>query len=120
MTLSDFEATSVPMELVHPTKGPTGVKLEVLGPDSPEFRNLRNSFLKKRIAQGNDAKVDVDELTAQNDELLAVCVIGWSDDDFFGEAFSKAAMLKILKNVKASWIREQLNSFTDDRNNFFR
>jgi hypothetical protein len=119
LTLADFEATSVSMELVHPTKGAIGVTLEVTGPDSPAYRNLQNGFIKRRIAS-DATKVDVDEVIEQNNELLATCVLGWSDDEFFGEPFSKAAMLKILRNVKAAWIRDQLNAFTDDRKNFFR
>lgn len=118
--LEDLAACSVPMKLVHPTKGELDVSLEVTGPDSPEFRNLRMSYIKRRIALGDKAQTDIEEVTAQNDELLAVCVVGWSDDEFFGGPFSKQAITAIIKNPKLSWIRDQLNSFTDERTNFFR
>jgi hypothetical protein len=118
--LLDLEAVSVPMELNHPTKGLLGVTLEVLGPDSPEYRNLRNNFLKRRIAQGEKVTIDIDEVTEQNNELLATCVVGWSDDEMFGGPFSKEKMIEILKNIKLSWLRDQLSEFTDERKNFFR
>lgn len=119
-TLAELEATSVPMKLVHPTKGELDVSLEVTGPDSPEFRALRTSFIKRRIAKGDSAVNDFDEITQQTDELLAVSVVGWSDDKFFGGPFSRKAIMDILKNPKLAWIRDQLNAFTDERTNFFR
>lgn len=84
ITLSDLEATSVFLELKHPkTNEPLGVILEVLGPDSPPFRNLFNTFLERRIAK-DDSEDSLADVTAHNDELLSTCVIGWSSDEFFG------------------------------------
>jgi len=121
-TLDDFEATSVQMELKSPKTGEgLGVFLELLGPDSVEFRNCRNQFIKKRAAQ--TAEVTTDELemiSSHLDELLTACVVGWSSDAFFKCAFSKTAVLDIMRNVKYAWIRDQVNEFTDKRANFFR
>ena len=120
LILADLEATSVQMEVAHPTLGPQGVFLEVVGPDNPQFRSLRDSFLKRRLAMGDSYKPDFDEAIKQHNELLLTCVVGWSDDEFFGGPFSKEKMLDILRNTKLAWLREQLDEFTNSRNNFFR
>lgn len=120
-TLADLDAISVPMEIRHPkTDEPIGVFIEVLGPDSAEFRNLSKIQTARRLAKGEKAKIDLDELARDNDELLATCVVGWSDDNFFGQPYSRQAVLELFKNPQRAWLRKQIDEFTDDRKNFFR
>jgi len=120
-TLADLDAVPVQMEIKHPkTDEPIGVFVEVQGPDSAEFRNLSKAQATRRIAKGDKAKVDLEEMARDNDELLATCVVGWTNNEFFGEPYSKQAVLNLLKNPQRAWFRKQLDEFTDDRKNFFR
>ena len=119
--LSDLDAISVLMEIKHPkTDEPIGVFIELTGPDSPTFRNLSKQQTARRLAKGEKAKVDLDELTNNNDELIASCIVGWSDEDFFLAPYSKQAALDLVKNPQRAWLRRQIDEFTDERKNFFR
>lgn len=120
-TLADLDAISVQMEIKHPkTEEPTGVFIELLGPDSAVFRNLSKQQATRRLAKGEKAKINLDELTNDNDDLLASCIVGWTDEEFFLTPYSKQAALDLVKNPARAWLRRQIDEFTDERKNFFR
>jgi hypothetical protein len=120
-TLADLDAISVQMEIKHPkTDEPTGVFIELIGPDSADFRNLSKVQATKRLAKGDKAPVNLEELTNDNDNLIATCIVGWTDEDFFGMPYSKQAALDLMKNPQRAWLRRQIDEFTDERKNFFR
>lgn len=118
LTLADLGATSVSFELKHPKSGEDlGVQVELVGPDSAEFRDLAKAHL---IKHSNDKKSDIEASLTQGELLLATCVVGWSDDEFFGGAYSRDRVLSIIRDPKLRWLREQLDIFTNERTNFFR
>lgn len=118
-TLADLGATSVAYELKHPKTGePLGVTIDVTGSDTVEFRELAKSQIIRSAAR--PAGQDLNERMADDEALLMTCIRGWSDDEFFGGPFSKEAALAIVRNPAYSWLREQVNAFTNDRKNFFR
>jgi hypothetical protein len=120
-TLADLDAVSVPMEIKHPKTGESiGVTIELLGPDSATFRNLSRQQAVRRLAKGEKAPVDLVELTDNNDQLLASCIVGWTDEAFFLGPYTKAAALELIKNPARAWLRRQIDDFTEDRKNFFR
>ena len=119
--LADLGATSVPYELKHPKTGEgLGVTIDLVGPDSAEFRALTKSYLIKHAAKAEKAKVDIEAALEQSESLLAICIVGWSDDEFFGGAYSREFTLTLLRESKFRWMRDQIDAYTNDRTNFFR
>jgi hypothetical protein len=119
-TLEDLGATSIPYELKHPkTNEPLGVFIDVVGPDSNEFTSLSKAYHIKNRAKSRD-EVPAEELLAYSESLLASCIVGWSDDEFFGGAYSREKVLSILRDARFNWLRSQVDTFTNDRTHFFR
>ena len=119
-TIADLFPIPVDLPLNHPVTGePLGVSLKVVGPDSTEFRDARNAFIKRHPVNG-DKIPDAIELQGENDAILASLIIGWSSDEFFQGAFTKDAALKLVSNPGLNWMKQQLGEFTDKRSHFFR
>jgi len=120
MKITDLFPVAVDLQLNHPVTGdPLGVSLKVVGPDSVQFRNARNEFLRVR-GLNSDKEATPDELQGYNDKILASLVIGWSDTEFFGGEYSPTAALNLISTPELGWLRDQLSKFTDKRTNFFR
>lgn len=80
---------------------------------------LQNKKLKE--LQGSGPRSTAEELEENTTELLAACVVGWSDNFVFdGEvpAFSQAKARAILSDPRVKWIREQVEGFAGDIANF--
>jgi hypothetical protein len=118
MTLADLKPTSIDMELIHPTKGATGIMLKIVGQDSVQFRQLSKGLMKNRLEQGKDTKIDVDQLEKDNAALAAACIVGW-DEGVFGPYTADKAV-EYMIDPELAWIREQVESFVKTRSNFFR
>jgi hypothetical protein len=117
-SLADLKPTSAKMELIHPVEGATGVFVELTGQDSMSFRTISKKLMKQRLAQGSDAKIDVDKLEKDNAELAASCIVGW-DEEVFGE-FSPEKAKEFMMDPELSWMREEIEAFVKTRTNFFR
>jgi hypothetical protein len=119
LTIADFLPVPVDLELKHPVSNePLGVFIRVVGPDSTEFRDARNAFIKKHPI--NSDAPDAVALQAENDVILASLIVGWSSDEFFQGPFTKAAALALISNPGYNWLKRQLGDFTDKTSNFFR
>lgn len=120
LTIADLFPVPVDLELKHPVSGESlGVMLKVVGPDSTEFRDARNAFIKKFPVDGAKTP-DAVELQKENDAILASMIVGWSNDEFFGNPFSKDVALGLMTNPGLNWLKQQIGEFTDKRSNFFR
>ena len=120
-SLFDLLPISVPLELKHPVSGePLGVFLNVVGPDSVQFRKVRNAVFQRRALRAATNPMTIDELAEENDELVASTIVGWSDDAYFGGAFTPEAAKAIIANPGFSWLKKQVDAFTDINSNFFR
>lgn len=117
MTLNDLRPTTKKIELIHPTQGNTGIYVELVGQDSKAFRERSKALMKQRLAEGKDAKIDVDQLEKDNADLAATCVVGW-DEEVFGP-FSKEKAREIMGDPELTWIREQVEEAVKERTNFF-
>jgi hypothetical protein len=117
-SLADLMPQATKMELVHPTRGPLGIYLEVIGQDSKPFRDLGKRLMKARLGK-KDGPVDVDQLEKDNAELAAACIVGWTDDQAFDGPYSPARAIELMAMPELSWIREEVEAFVRERSNFF-
>lgn len=145
-TLDTIAAQSTPheMELVHPTtKKPLGVFLNLVGPESPEFKARVAKEANRERRRAFEAKrkgAPVDPTTLEEDEafgisLVADLVKGWRtviDEGVVGKqpksepviiwkgeklAFTPENLSRWLTHFK-SWVVPQINDFTQDLGNF--
>lgn len=117
MKLEQLLPSVAKMELIHPGTGPTGIYFNLIGQDSKAFRDKARAIAKSLNAKQKD--VDFTSLEDKNDELIATCVVGWSDTEAFGE-YSPARALEIIKMDELSWIKEEVEAFIKERANFFQ
>ena len=121
MKLEALMPTVAKMELVHPAKGPMGVYLHLIGQDTKAFRDKARAVAKALNDKKN--KVEFDQLEQQNIEMVATCIVGWSDElsgeDGFG-TYTPARALELMQKEELSWVKEQVEEFVKDRANFFR
>lgn len=108
------------MELEHPVTGePLGIKIKLAGVDSDyykkEIRRQQNKRLKKGIRN-----IKAEELENEAIELLVACTLAWENVEYNGEALEckPENVRKIYKEFP--WIREQVDSFINDRANFVK
>lgn len=53
-------------------------------------------------------------------ELAACAIIGWDNDEYMGGTYTPEYALELMKKPELSFVREQINTFVTDKNNFFR
>lgn len=103
-----------------PNGEPTGITLKVVGQDSVAFRTVAKKFGQQMLTA--DAKPSINDLEAQNAELVSACVLGWKGlEDADGEpmAYSPEKALELLSKPELTFIREQVETFISKRVNFF-
>ena len=119
--MSAAASAGADLHLKHPA---TGEKLfcedgspfvvRVLGNDAPTVKDAFRSIKEKR-AKGTMTE----EEAAQ--EMVAVCVVGWSDDmELDGKPFkySPDNARKLVRDERTAWIAEQIAPFALSRRNF--
>lgn len=117
MKLENLLPSVAKMELNHPVNGPTGIFLSLIGQDSKVFRDKAREIA--RNLNDKQGKVNPLDLEKQNVELVACCIVGWSDEEAFGP-YSPARALELMQMDELSWVKEEVESFIKERSNFFR
>lgn len=96
------------------------LSIKLAGTDSAAYKNKQREFQNKRIQKmAKRRKVDLNSTDHEECALLAACTLGWSNI-FDGKEkleFSVEAAEKLY--AKYGWIKEQVDEFIGDRNNFF-
>ena len=118
-TLADLLPTSSKLELIHPTQGPLGIHLHIVGPDSKAYREEGKRLMKLRLENNATVnKVDVDQMEKDNARLAASCIVGW-DAEFLGEEYSPERAYELMFMPELAWIRELVEAAVKDRARFF-
>ena len=120
------EMTSV-LHLKHPVTNElleledgSPLTIELMGMESAVAKNIVKARSQKMMNSRKGLKLDIDEAMSFNANLLSKLTVGWtniSDDDTMIE-FSKAAAHDLY--MKHSWLRDQVDEFVTDRENFFK
>tara|TARA_R110002051_G_scaffold324424_2_gene421627 strand:+ start:24062 stop:24481 length:420 start_codon:yes stop_codon:yes gene_type:complete len=90
--------------------------VKVLGADSDLYRNVVKRRLE-RLQNKKSKKIDMDESEAKGIDLLAKCTLDcYLIEDGKPIEFSKNEMVRLY--TKYPWLREQVDKFIDERENF--
>lgn len=120
------------MTLVHPiTKQPlrdeagTEAFISLYSADSEVARKHQRTVGKRRLAMRRGAKPTIEEIEAEQVELLAVLtadwyLLGWRDSQPLSEPFSLENARELYGLAGATWIREQVDDWLGDRANFVK
>lgn len=123
MKISDLAAKPITVELKHPvTKQPLGVTVNIVGKNSSQFKNKFYEIVEKAQAAGQDKKLPAEKMKAaevQGAELIAHCIVGWSDNEFFEGEYSVDRALQIVGAPELAWVKEQLDAAIVDDSLFF-
>ena len=107
----------VEVKIYHPlTKEPTDITFTVCGADSKKYRNALREAMVKRMANQNEeiAEFDNDEI-----EILAKCTIDFKGLLIDGKEPDKSLEGIIALYSEFSWIKDQIDKFIANKNNFF-
>src|SRR5688572_24167571 len=105
MKLEQLMPSVAKMELIHPGTGATGLFLNLIGQDSKVFRDKARAVAKSMTGKKAN-EMDTAHLEKQNIELVAACVVGWSDEEAFGP-YSPARAIEVMSMDELAWIKEQ-------------
>lgn len=95
--------------------------IRLLGADSKEFMKISHKLQEKRLQRrfkGGKQKFSLEELDADSMELLVACTKGWKHLQLDGApvVFNDANVKMVY--TRFPWIREQVDTFVNDRSNF--
>jgi hypothetical protein len=117
MKLDDIRTKVAKMPIKHPDGELLGIEIHLTGQDTKQFRAKAREIAKSMVGKQT---IDLDTQMAHNDELVASCVVGWSDDEFFGGEYSPERAHAMITDPDYAFVREQVELFIADRKNFFR
>jgi hypothetical protein len=120
--------TGVAMELRHPEsgevvmngKGP--VTISLVGEDAEVYRQALHEQLNRRFNVRNKrgaAPVTAEQLETDAVDLLVTATVGWSGIVFDGAELPCTPENARMVYGKLRWLRGQVESFIQDRSNFF-
>ena len=122
-TLMDLAAKPVDVALTHPVTGEDlGVTVKMVGKNSRRFKDKFYEAIAEASSDAENAKSSAERMKAaeaRGATLIAHCIIGWSDDEFFGGMYSAERALEIVSNPETAWVREQLDAAIVDEKRFF-
>lgn len=127
--LNMFEASEKPQILVlrHPVSDEPikDVELQVVGSDSPVFKEVDKIFASKRLnafasKKKGEAVIGYDDIVDEKIEKCSACVVGWSGLTLDGKPFEYSKENSKMLMVRFSWICAQVEAFINDRSNFFK
>lgn len=124
MKITDFAAKPIQLELKHPVSGEgLGVKVTIVGKNSRQFKSKFYDIVEASQREGADKKSSVEKMRVaekQSAELIAICMLGWSDDEFFGGEFSTEKALEIVGQPELSWVKDQIDAAIVEEGIFFQ
>jgi len=109
--IRDLAAKPKKVNLVHPVLGETDIWVEVVGPQSKQFRSALKAF---------EALPEAEQSTAEaNLKFLSACVVGW-DSEAFGEVHTPEAAERLFTEPENGWMVAFLTPIIQDHAKFFR
>lgn len=114
-TLKDLLPHDSQLQLVHPTMGELDVYLTMRGFYSDTVRHS-----VERAVELSNKQASKEECELAMNQALANAIVGWSDDEFFGEPCTYKAALELMTNPLNHWVKKGVQDFLLDQRNFFR
>lgn len=131
LDLSPLKTTEdgVPLEVRHPTTGAVlmngtnePVTLVLTGADSDKAKKAERATVNRRfkMAGRRSSVMTAEELDADALEILAACTLAWSGFALDGQELECNAQNAKRLYAQFPWLREQAESFRQDRSNFLK
>lgn len=118
-TLAELKPQQFEMKLKNPlNQTELNASLFLVGEHSPQFIKAITRAFQLRL-ENNVTDMTDDQRADEMKEIIASCVVGWSNDEFFGGPFSPEAIRAILKDDAFMFIRLQVKGEMDKASNFF-
>ena len=96
--------------------------IELHSSDSEPARKAQRAITNGRLAMRNRNAVDAQRLETEGTELLADLTVGWNllslDGEKIDVPFSRGNAVELYADRHMAWIREQVDAFVGDRENF--
>ena len=120
------QVASAKIQVKDPATGdPTGVILEMAGPEHPDRKRITfaqsRKFLRSYAKTGRAEMPEPEDAESQKKENLAAFTLGWTgliDDAGAPVVFSKAAALELYNNPEMGWLVDQLDSALGEKELF--
>lgn len=107
-----------------PIRGADGEEayIELHSSDSDIAKKAQRAITNARLAMRNRNAIDAKRLESEGTELLADLTVGWRlmtlDGDPVDVPFSRANAVELYADNEMAWLREQVDGFVADRENF--
>jgi hypothetical protein len=118
--LSDAQEAGIDVSITHPKTGePLGIVIKVVGPDSKKQAKARTAVLNDRVEK-KIRKITADRLTEEATSMVANSILSWSGVEIDGVAVTFSVENAVMVFTRWPFIREQVQSVSDDRANFIK
>ncbi|MDR2945992.1 MAG: hypothetical protein LBV79_04525 [Candidatus Adiutrix sp.] len=123
--LADFTqslADSAWLKILNPKdNSDTGLRFHLAGPDSEIYRRAESAARNKSLARQTKTKLTAEMVDEQVLEHLLAVTIGWEGLVYNGQPleFTSDNLRHIYTEPRLRFIREQVEAFVSDRQNFF-
>lgn len=110
------------MDVLHPvTRKPTGARILLYSVDSEHFQNINNQAIdrRRRGRRGNEPLSQA-EIQQEGATLLAKATADWTGVADEGEVLTCNEKNARHMYLKYNWLREQVDAFMSDRQNFIK
>jgi hypothetical protein len=115
------------VQIYHPgTHEDLDIMIDVLGKDSDECQKMSRIQSKKRMAKmakggyRSNQVIPLEEIEADNLELLAACTKGWTNVILDGKLVECNKANAVMIYERFPWIKEQVDIAIGDRANFIK
>jgi hypothetical protein len=124
-TLDQLLPKAVDMPVVHPQLGEIDLTIKVQGQFTSAVKQKSIETLAWLQNASKETKPEelsrlIQAAEGSAAEVAAAAIIGWSDDDALGGPYTPDYATTLMKRGDMAWLREQINKFVSDQNNFFR
>lgn len=124
LTLKDIQPGPVEMEVNHPTLGKLPLKLTVQGTYAASVKQKSLEAIAVLRGALDDSPENLakkmNKMEDISSETAALAILGWDNDEIMGGKYSPEYAMELMKNPLMGWLREEVNAFVKEQNNFFR
>jgi hypothetical protein len=97
------------------------ITIRLVGMDSGAYRRALHQIQNRKLGRLTRGKSPSMELVERDElELLAACTVGWSGVVVDGAPLEFSAQNAVSLYERFRWIKEQVDAYIGDRENFFQ
>jgi hypothetical protein len=120
MKLTDLYPQSQKLPIAFPNGADTGIVLDVVGQDSPQYRAVM--LRQSKAFLGSTSTPEPEALAQMNAERVASHIVGWvnlQDEQGAPLPYSHEKAVDLMAKPELRFVAEQVEAFAEKRTNFF-